>query len=334
MKPNSQLLLLLDSARLDVVLGAIASCWLMVFLAFAIEPANLRNAHLNQFGLPVSLLITALVAVGLTAGAIVLNNLLDTRYDRRNRLRPPTEKTISINTHLIICAALFLISVAAAGTLGIAAGIGAVIIATGIIFYNIAGRFIPSASVITLAVIYGLIMIVPNWKLAFTWPIVLAVTHVMVCATIRLTMAGSKRKLHHLDLIWILLAWLFLMLLLISLMHSRHVYSSISAQQINWAWLGPFIAVIVFTIYVAGSLKKHRLNNSANAQHFVTTANIWIIIYAASWLFSIQLFWQAGVICALLIIAIASRMILANLKKASVSPSSYYLLDIDRPVKL
>ena len=326
-----------ETSRLDLLLGVVSNLWLMVFLAFSIEPAARQNVALGRLGLPLSLGLTALVGVGLTTAAVSLNDLLDIRHDRNFfPARPLPAGQVRRRWALLAGGLAFICALIASVPLGGESVTLALLASIAIVFYNFVGRFVPAAGVITLAVMYGLAMGIPNPHLGFAWPIALTITHVFACAAMRRTMPGSRPRLKPKDGIAIAVAWAFICLMLASFMNSRATAVLPAGGPMRWIWTGPLAAFLVFIPVAVRLIRSPKAGTRAGAQRFAQTANLWLLVYPPLWLFAGQQYTQGGVLGGLLVMAILWRRILHWLRLHSPGRGTEaigYRLDIDRPLR-
>src|SRR5689334_9902505 len=77
-----QILSLMQLTRIALALAVISNSWLMIFLAFHIEPASGRTREMETLPLAMALALGAVVAVGLHVYGVALNDVLDARHDR------------------------------------------------------------------------------------------------------------------------------------------------------------------------------------------------------------------------------------------------------------
>src|SRR5688572_28750515 len=78
----SRFIPILRFMRLQHALPAVSSSWLMVALAFVVEPEFRRNEALTNYGMWAGFGLGSVVAAGLSIYALALNDILDLRHDR------------------------------------------------------------------------------------------------------------------------------------------------------------------------------------------------------------------------------------------------------------
>lgn len=330
-----KMLHLIETSRLDLLLGVVSNLWLMVFLAFAIEPPARRNPALGQLGLPLCLGLTALIGAGLTTAAISLNDVLDVRHDRTFFPSRPLPMGQFRKRWALLAGMLgFVAALIATWPLGSESITLVVVTGAAIVFYNIVGRFVPSAGVITLAVVYGLVMAIANPRLGFAWPLVLTITHVFVCATMQRSMPGSRPRLRPSDATTIAVAWVFICLMLMTLMNARHAAVLVPASMPRWIWTGPLAAFAAFVVVAVRLMRSPKAGTRAAAQRFSQVANLWLLVYPPVWLLAGERYVQGAVLLGLLLAAMAWRPVLHWVRMHAPGRAvSGYRLDLDRPLR-
>ena len=284
----------------------VSSLWLMTLMAFYLEPAGRRNPALDALGPAWSLLITAIIAVGLGIFMMVLNDALDARHDRAFEPDRPIPSGL-VTQHAAIGLALFglLLALGASIPLGALSMVMALITAGAIVFYNLAGRFVPAIGIITLALALSVAALIPNPNLAFAWPILLLMTHTIAAATLRHVLATKRPALTPINGWGVLIGWAFWSLVVLMLIRVRG--EGIEHPGIGLVWLGPAVAMALLILIVwliLGPAALHPRSRRATAKRFTRLATAWLIVLNAGWLFSAGLWWQGLIVLALLLIAI------------------------------
>jgi len=138
---------LLQLTRLALVFTAVSNSWLMIFLAYGLEPQTRRNTGLLQdYPLWAFLILGAAVAAGLHTYGIALNDLLDARYDRLfSPHRPLAAGRVGQNTAVVLCVGSLLLASTAAIFMGKASTLLFLLAAALVLFYNLLGKFVPAA---------------------------------------------------------------------------------------------------------------------------------------------------------------------------------------------
>jgi hypothetical protein len=303
MKQPGKLSGLLGLTRPGVLLALVSVQWVMVFLGVYVEPVERRNPVLGTLGVSWALVASAVVAAGMGIFLLALNDALDARHDRAFEPDKPIP-----SGRVTQRAALGLAMVGLLAALGAAVALGPMsvilaLVATGaIVFYNLAGRFIPAVGIITLGLIIGVAALIPNPRLAFAWPILLMMTHVIAAATVRHVLAGKRPRLKPIDGWGISIGWVFWVLVVLVLIGMRG--RDVSHEGVGQVWIGPALAAAVFAfitwLLLGPSALKPRARRGT-AKRFAHFTTAWLIVFNASWLISAGLWWQGGVVIALLI---------------------------------
>ena len=295
---------LVSLTRPEMMPALVSGLWMMVFLAFGIEPADRRNPALEEMGWGLGLLGSAAIAVGLGVFMMALNDALDARHDRAfepDRPIPAGRVTQRAALALAMVGLLTALGASVAfGQLSVLLALGA---AGAIVFYNVAGRFIPAVGVVTLGLIIGVTLVIPNPGLAFAWPILLTMTHVIAAATLRYWLAGKRPRLTPINGWGICVGWAFWILVVIVLIRVRG--QDITHEGLSWVWLGPTIVIIglVFlTWLMLGPSALHPKARRLTAARFSRLATAWLILFHASWLLAAGLFWQGLVVFSLIFV--------------------------------
>jgi 4-hydroxybenzoate polyprenyltransferase len=311
----------LELARVELLLAATSNVWLMTFFAIELAPAhgqaNRRSEALDSLGLTASLVLVTLVALGLTGCGMAMNDVLDARHDRAFAPGRPIPAG-RVDVTMAISAAMLgmLVGLAAAVPLGKMSMVMALLVAAGMLFYNLTGRFVPAVGIVSLGLITAASMLLPNPRPVLVWPIVLAMTHVMAAASLRHYLAGKRPRLSAIDGWGLCIGWAFWTLLLVGLI-SNHQPGGWPppapgsgglgvAGLIRSFWAGPVVAIFGFVIVswltLRGRMAQVRSRRDAG-RSFARLSALWLIIYNAAWLFSATLYWQAATIAALFPIA-------------------------------
>jgi len=301
----------LELLRLDMIAAAISHLWLMIFLARAdagLEAAARVNPALAALGTPLALGLAAAIGLGLAASGMALNDALDARHDRAFAPeRPIPAGRVSQRAALAIALGCLLAAAIAAVPFGPASMAMTLIAAGGIIFYNFTGRFMPALGIITLGLLQGLIMAIPNPGFTFAWPAALAITHVMGCEAGRYRLAGKRPALSGRRSTWLLGGWLLAMAGVLTLMSIRGGLPGPMARPETLAiWLGPLAAVVAFVIVLRWLLARHASRSGSRralAGSISRLGMLWLSVYDAVWLFAAGLIWQGLSIGGLLLAA-------------------------------
>lgn len=313
-------------ARLEQVVSAVSNLWLMIFIARRLE-ADHRVPWDKVWSLPVMLALGAVVAGGLAIYGIALNDALDRRHDRLFQPhRPIPAGTIAPTTAVGLAVLCLLASVLAALLMGLSSAVICVITAMAVLFYNTTAKFIPAAGLLVLGLARAGNMFIASPGVLFAWPILLTMTHVVVCGTVAYLLEGKRPRLHTRDWSWIIGGWVFWTLALVGLMGWRDDVAVSAAHTHAWLWVGPVLAVIVFfgvtTWRLHGRMKSLRSRRAAGAD-FMRLAMLWLMVYDAVWMLSAGQ-WLPGLLLLTMFLATwAGLYVLSEARKWTEPAPSY-----------
>ncbi len=306
--PSHKFRHLLALARPGMLASLVSTLWLMTCLALYLEPESRRNPALDALGVAWSLLVTAAIAVGLGIFMMAFNDALDARHDRAFEPdRPIPSGKISQRAALSLAMLGLLVALGASVTLGTLSMIIALISVGAIVFYNLAGRFVPAVGIVTLALALAAAALIPNPNLVFAWPILLLMTHAIAAGTLRHYLAAKRPAISPINGWGILIGWAFWSLVVLMLIRVRG--DGIEHTGTGLIWIGPAIALLLFTLLVwlmLGPAAIHPRNRRATAKRFTNLATTWLIVFNAGWLFAAGLWWQGLLVLALLMLAVTN----------------------------
>jgi UbiA prenyltransferase family protein len=304
-KPN-KLRSLLALSRPDVLPALVSGQWLMVFLAFGVEPAIRRNPALDGMGIALSLVCSAVIAGGLGVFMMAMNDALDARHDRAFEPdRPIPSGRVTQRAALGVAMAGLLAALGAAVAFGPVSIVLALVAAGAIVFYNVAGRFVPAVGVVTLGLVIGVTVVIPNPRLAFAWPILLTMTHVIAAATLRYFLAGKRPRLTPINGWGICVGWAFWILVVIVLIRVRG--EGVIYEGLGLIWVGPALAAVGFGLLAWLMLGPSAMQPRARrrtAARFARLATTWLIVFHTSWLLSAGLWWQGLVLLIMIFVSL------------------------------
>ncbi|QQE10837.1 hypothetical protein JD969_15205 [Planctomycetota bacterium] len=294
---------LFELGRGEVVLTLIANIWLMTLI-------HHRNEPTISSALIIDLVLTTFIALGLAGLGIALNDALDARHDRTFAPKRPIPAG-RVNVRIAIVAAILSMIDAVAATiwLGKLQTVVTLLAVGGILFYNLTGRFMPAVGVVSLGLITGLVMLIPEPRPEYAWPIVLAMTHVMFCSTARHWLGGKRPRITPKDGFGICAGWLFWSMVVVGVLkpHENPIAQA-SEGHVTRLMLGPVLAIVIFSLITSVLFTRvEKLNVSGRRQlgiRYSRIAGLWLIVYDVAWLIGLDMWWQAGLMSGLLIFAL------------------------------
>ena len=273
--------------------------------------------HVPSYSIPlvVDLVLAAILTTGLFAFAGTLNDLLDLRHDSAFRPdRPLPSGRIRSSQAVVIVVGSLLAAIAAMIPFGSGALVFGVLAATGILFYDAMGKYLPALGVIVAGLIHGAHMMIPNPELAFTAPVWLVFTHVVVIGLVVHVVEGKRPKTTGTSIGITIGAWLICSILILGLAarggrESGFVPTDLDFDTLIW----PTAAVVLF-IAVARR-KVSGQPGPIGAEKLRRYGSMWHAVYAAAWFAGLGRWTEAGMFFG---IAILGLVVMTVLREISV----------------
>ncbi|QNN21388.1 hypothetical protein HED60_03575 [Planctomycetales bacterium ZRK34] len=308
----------LQVTRLAMVFTAIADIWVIALLSLAHRETWRVTPTLETIHPGVLLAATAAVAGGLYVFGMTLNDVMDARRDRLFApTRPIPSRRISLAAATTIAVGALLVAIAASIPLGAMSTMLCLITAGLILFYNGLGKHLGAIGIVTLGLIRSVNMLIANPSLGYMWPVWLTMTHVTGLSAAGHRLEGKRPQLRGAQ-IWITaIGWAFVTVVMMLWMH-RH---NTSPPDRPWMWVGPVVAMLVFTVIGIITQRSAPTEPAAGAL-LIKRGLLWLIIYDAAWLASDGLWWQTAAVGALLPAAWAMMHLTRHLK-AMTTPTEF-----------
>ncbi len=293
MPPIAQIMPLLRLTRIALALAVLSNCWVTVFLAVYVEPAEGRSVVLEQMPLGMALLWAALVALGLHVYGVSLNDVLDARHDRLfSPQRPIPAGQVRRGSAVIVAIVGLLIAMVAGAFLGHEAILLTALAAGGLLFFNATGKFLPAAGILALALIRMMTMLIPNAHMGFAWPLWMTMTHVAAASALAHLFEDKRPTLDRREILRLAIGWALGTAVIVLFMTWR---GTILAYGRPFIWIGPAIAGAIFVAISARFVILARRRQAAravdheahrqSARSYARLAILWLIVYDAAWLF-------------------------------------------------
>ncbi|WP_432797825.1 UbiA family prenyltransferase [Poriferisphaera sp. WC338] len=300
-----QILSLFELGRVELVLAMVGNIWLMTF----IKQAELTQPAVLDANLITQLILVTLVALGLAGTGMALNDVLDVRHDRAFAPnRPIPAGRVPIRIAIVAMVLSMICAMAASVWLGKLNTVVTLLAIGGIMFYNLTGRFMPAVGIVSLGLITSLMMLIPDPRPEYGWPVILAMTHVMACSGIRHWLAGKRPRITTKDGFGICMGWLFWTLVIVGILRPHDNQLATQEGYMLRLLSGPVLALIVFgviaMIMIARVEKSNMQTRRRVGKIFSRLSGLWLIVYSVSWLIGLGLWWQAGFVLGLLVVAI------------------------------
>lgn len=270
--------------RLTMAFGAVSDVWFVILLTRADE--RYQGLEVVQMPLGAALLAGAVVALGLFAYGAALNDVLDVRHDTAfSPDRPIPAGRIKLGQAVVVTVGALIIAVLAGAVLGMLALVVTLIVAAGILFYNATGRYIPAVGSITIGLIHGAHMLIPNARLSFTLPVWLVMSHAMAIASAVHMLQDKRPRLATRGIVLIAVGWLFWSVLIVG---AGWLRGGLWPEGASWWGLGwPALAVAGFI--VIARWKTAAVSGPSAAEKLRRYGAMWQALYGAAWLAALGL---------------------------------------------
>jgi 4-hydroxybenzoate polyprenyltransferase len=319
-----KLLTTLQHTRLELVFSAVSNIWVMVFLSWRLQPNHSGEPEVPAGSLAVALTLGGIVGVGLALYGMAINDAIDVRHDRAfSPDRPIPAGAIGLTGAV----GLSVVSVLAAMLASVWFDKGSPVIfaltALAILFYNTTGKFVPAVGILLVGLARGLAMFIPSPWIGFAWPVWLAFTHVVFCYSIGHVLEAKRPRLRGAEGWGLCAGWAFWTLVLVVWMKTRGGFMVHGEPRL---WLGPVLAVAAFAcaalLLLHGRMKSLRSRRAVGTS-FMRLAVLWLIVYDAVWLASLEMYKAAALHAALFAVAYGSIRALRLLRHLTAPPPGY-----------
>lgn len=269
--------------------GAVSDLWLIILITRAGDPPG-HDIAVYRMPLALALLVGATIAVGLFAYGASLNDVLDARHDSAfSPDRPIPSGRIRTGHAMIMAVGALLIAILGGQAFGVWALQLTLLTAMGILFYNAVAKFIPAVGMITIGLVHGIHMMIPNAQLAFTWPVWFVMTHALAVALGAYVLEAKRPRVSGRALIAIAIGWMFWSAVILGWGALRGGLWPADRSPINL--LGPLLALIAF-VFVA-RWKTTSVPGPVAAEKLKRYGAMWQSLYGATWLLALGLRTQA-----------------------------------------
>ncbi len=304
--------------RLTMAFGAVSDVWFVILLTRA--SGAYPGVEVSQMPPALALAAGAVVAIGLFAYGASLNDVLDVRHDTAfSPDRPIPAGRIKLGQAIVVAIGALIITVVASAAMGRLALWLMLVVAATILFYNAAGRFIPSVGVVTIGLIHAAHMLIPNAHLSFTLPVWLIMTHAMGIAAAVHILEDKRPRLGPRGVAALGLGWLFWSALIIGLGAWRGELWP--AQTPWWVVSWPVVAVVGFVMIAVW--KAGGVPGSAGAEKLKRYGAMWQALYGAAWLIALGYEAQAAGLALLAIGGFAAMTMIKEITGLTGRPIAY-----------
>ncbi len=275
--------------RLTLAFGAISDIWLVILLSRALQPELAEPVTITW--LPMSLLMGAVIAIGLYAHGTALNDILDVRHDTAfSPDRPIPAGRIRVGQAAVLAVGSLILSILAAASFGVWPVCVALLAATSLLFFNAVSKYIPAIGLMTVGFIHATTMLIPNLRLEFLLPVWLSMTHAMLIAAFVHVLEDKRPRFRARAVVASIAGWALLSGGILGWMWWR-VGGLWPSGVPLWNVGYPVIAVLGFA--VIARWKTRGGNGLVAAEKARRYGAMWQSLYAAAWLAALQLHVEA-----------------------------------------
>lgn len=303
---------LLRLTRLAVGVGALVNAWFIVLWSRglpherAVAPPGVVDSPLWR-----ALFGAGLCGVGLYAFATILNDVVDRRRDAAlHPERPLPSGRVSTGRAVGIMLVLLGVALCGAALLGAWSVWMTLGTAGAIVAFNTSVKFVPSAALVMLSLIYGAQMMAPNVHVAFVWPVCLTMAHALAVAAMS-HRAGERRPVLSVRAKAAAVAgWAFWSGVLLGVGHWRE---GLWPGWVPWyAGVAPGLMALAYLAFGRSVLRRDlRGGGKAKAALIQRAGALWLAAYGAAWLFGVGRYAEGAL---LLVVACAGVVVLVSMR--------------------
>ncbi len=318
----TRLLTTLQLTRVTLVFGAIGDLWFTILYTRTDDRYSYLTVF-NELSLSGALTAGAFVSAGLFAFAASLNDLLDLRHDSAfSPERPIPAGRIRSSQAAIIAVGSLLVAVASAVPFGSGGLLLTVLTAGAILFYDAAGKHVPTVGVLLAGLIHSAHMMIANVELAFTIPVWLIFTHRVVVASLVHTYEQKRPILNRKGFFVIGIGWLAWSALILGMGAGRGSAGGFLPENFGILTISlPVLAVIGFV--VVSWRKIRHVRPAVAAEKLKRYGSMWQSIYAATWLAGCGLWPEALGMGVFAVLGLLVMTILKEVNGLGTTPVGY-----------
>ncbi len=273
---------MLHLMRITNAVAAVGNVWFVILWSRA---SGVERGHRVLAEEPLAWLLAAgaLVAVGMFAFAMALNDTLDLRRDRAlYPERPLPSGRLSVESAVGVISLTLIGAVLGSVVFGQAAVLMCLLTASAILFYDAAIKHIPSIGLVVLGLIYAAHMLIPNVRLVFVWPVWVAMSHALLVGALTHRLAGHRPALSPPIVALAGAGWAFwsVVLLWVGWRRAGGLWpEGVSAT-------GAAIVGLLAAGFMAVAYRKARSTNSRRraAEKIQRYGSLWLVLYATGWM--------------------------------------------------
>lgn len=309
--------------RLTIAFGAVSDIWFVILLLRAGIGGDVvgpPGAMIAEMSLPAALTAGAIIAVGLFAYGASLNDVLDVRHDATfSPDRPIPAGRIGHAEAMIVTVAALIVAILGAVWIGTWSVCITLLTAVGLLFYNAAAKYIPSAGVITLGLVHAAHMFIPAEQLAFTFPVWLVMTHAIGVAVAVHVLEQKRPRFNRRETTLAIVGWLFWSVMLILV--ARRGGGGWPEEIPVWRAGIPLLVGLSFVAVVRWKVRQ--VDARSGAEKVRRYGAMWQSLYGAAWLYVLGLTTEAIWIGLFALGGFATMTLIKEITGHSGRPVSY-----------
>jgi len=307
--------------RLTLAFGAISDVWLVILLS-RVDVELTVHAGSNLPRMPLWLAMTAgtLAAIGFFAYVTAINDVLDVKRDAAfSPDRPIPAGRIRQGQAVVVAIAALICALLAAAAFGGWSMHLAALTAIGMLFYNATGRFVPAVGIVTIGLIQGLHMLIPNAEFAFMLPVWTTVTHGMTVMAAVHVFASKRPPLSKRGIVGAATGWVIVTVAIFAVAKTRGGLWPIDRPLILLVWPGlaaaSFVGLFVWVV--------RRGEGRVVADRLIRLGAVWQSFLAASWLAVAGLHVAAVSVAVLAVMGLGAMLLAETLTSLIAQPLNY-----------
>jgi len=316
---TDRLLTTLELTRLSTAFGAVSNIWFVILLTRGTERYAYLPAHsIDAMG---ALVVGALVAVGLFAYGAALNDVLDVRHDATfSPQRPIPAGRIKLGQAIVVAIGALIVATLAANAFQTWALWITLLTASGILFYNAAGKYIPAVGFVTIGLIAAAQMFIPNHQLTFTLPIWMVMTQAIALNVAIHDLEQKRPRITRRALLGTILGWLFWSAVLLG--------AGAFGEGDLWpAETSPFGAALPFALAIAfivvARRKTRGVSGRTAAEKLRRYGALAEALYGTAWLLVLGLMHEGLWLALFALACFVTMTLVKNLTGLAVQPLRY-----------
>lgn len=326
--------------RVSSAFAAVANVWFVVLWTRAVAQESGTPALVEE-PLWVLLAASGISAIGLYALSACLNDLIDAKRDRAiGRDRPIATGRLSGDAAAQVAVISLIVATAGAVPLGSVAVMLTLGLAAAVLFYHIAGRFVPAIGLAVVGVIVAGHMLVPNHALRFLWPVWMVLTHTL--ATFGLAHAYGRKvpPISVRAMISAVLGWVIWSCALLTLGWWRSADvdpmiqlpgppSPMIEVRVWWPEWVPLSAAVApaISLLVYGAVLIRKISTSGVGPRLgdkiARYGTAWLPVHGVAWMIGIGQWDEAGMLTVLGLLGLFGMTALRELYSLSNQPVGY-----------